>query len=82
MKNTCCLYEAVGAFKNGVGEDLHIFYIKEKLYVTKMGIQQKHMYFDHTRHRDRKDLEIVRTYERDHKRPPSQRMTGEKMVCV
>lgn len=40
------------------------------------------MYFDHTRHRDGKDLEIVRTYERDHKRPPSQRMTGEKMVYV
>lgn len=45
-----------------------------------MGMQHKHMYFDHIRHRDGKDLEIVSTYERDNKRPPLQRMTGEKMV--
>lgn len=53
---------------------------EEKLYVSKIGMQHKHMYFDHIRHRDGKDLEIVGTYERDNKRPPLQRMTGEKMV--
>lgn len=49
--------------------------------VTNMGVQYKHMYFDHIRHRNGKDLEIISTQERDHKRPPFQRMTGKKMVC-
>lgn len=39
------------------------------------------MYFDDIRCKGGKDLEIVSTYERDHKRPPLQRMTGEKMMC-
>lgn len=46
-----------------------------------MGVQHEHMYFDQRRHRDGKDLEIVSAYERDHKRPPLQRMAGEKMMC-
>lgn len=39
------------------------------------------MHFDHIKHRDGKDLEIVSEYERDHNGPPLQRMTDEKVVC-
>lgn len=61
-----------GVLKNSAGEDLHISWTKKEdnFYVTKMGRRHKHMYFDHMKNKDGKDLETVSASERDHRRPP------------
>lgn len=64
-----------GTLKNNAGEGLHISCTKKEdnFYVTKMGRQHKHMYFDHMKNMDGKDLETFSASERDHKRPPPRR---------
>lgn len=56
--------------KKNAGEDLLISCTKKEynFYVTTMGRQHKHMYFDHMRNMDGKDLETVHLKEiiRDH----------------
>lgn len=61
-----------GILKNSAGENLQISCIKKEdnFYDTKMGGQHKHMYFDHMKNMDGKDLETVSASERDHRRPP------------